>query len=92
MLEYWNIPGLEFEKYLFFITENDLNHDFLKKNSLLNNYLKENVRNLNLKIRRNEIDNILDNVIQKNLNKLPSPSFCTDYSFKDYLKLRKIRI
>ena len=58
---------------------------------MLNNYLKEN-KSYNLKIRQNEIDNILDNVIQKNLNKLPSPSLSTDYSFKDYLKLQKLKI
>ena len=89
ILEY--TPDLEFEKILFFITENDLNHDFFKeKNSLLNNYLKEN-KSYNLKIKQNEIDDILDNVIQKNLNELPSPSLSADYSFMDYLKLQKIR-
>jgi hypothetical protein len=89
ILEY--TPEFEFEKILFFITEYDLNHDFFKeKNSLLNNYLIEN-KSFNLKIKQNEIDNILDNIIQKNLNKLPSQILSTDYSFIDYLKLQKIR-
>jgi len=82
--------GFEFEKILFFITENDLEHDFFKeKKSLLNNYLQE--KNYNLKKKQNEIDNILNKIIQKNLNKSTSPISNTDYEFIDYLKLHKIR-
>ena len=81
----------EFEKILFFITENDLKHDFFKeKKSLLNNYLQEN-KSYNLKIKQNEINNILENIIQKNLNKETSQILSTNYSFIDYLKLQRIR-